>query len=521
MRRPTPFFLVSFATAAISCSSQSASPPPTSPTVDAGADAPATAKEPLALEAGEVGEITFDGGTAVARLTTTGGEKMVVVLASTKLDGTATTYPYALTTEAGSDDTGARKIDDCALAPWSGDAPKDDAAPTGTGPKVGDQRSIIVSSGLTYETITAKAAAVGERAVVWVDTTAAHPATMDPAFITDFLTDFEKIILPRERAVFGMESDQDGDGRISLVFTPLTKESAVAFFLGCDLSELSGCKPGNHGEYLYLTPPADIEPPYNTPAAIKETLAHELGHLVHFNRKVLRNKLTTWPDSAYMIEGFGAFAQDVVGYQAGNFYVAKAGLDQIDDFSVGDVLGRRDAYDTKRDGLLRGGAYWLVRFLYDRAGGDAMSADGTIDGKGGPAAVRAWLDAAGSVSDAVSGRLAPRPLADLTADFYTALVASGASAKGGTEPKNACFSFAKTMTDPLTTRQRGGDPRAEFHGQAMTGPLTHALASADKKLRAGGVDYLTIDVPAGQTELALKVTVDPAAAPRLRVFRAK
>ena len=514
--------VASLSVALASCSSQSpAAAAPTAPADDGGTP-PTTTKGPLALAAGEVGEVTFADDTATARFTTTGGEKMVVVLASTKLDGTSSTFAYSASASADGDDTGVRLVDDCALAPWTAAMPAADPEPSGAGPKVGDTRSIVVSAGVTHETITAKAAAVGERAIVWVDTTAAHPATMEDAFIADFLSDFEKVILPRERAVFGMESDQDGDGRISLVFTPLTKESAVAFFLGCDLAELDGCKPGNHGEYLYLTPPADIEPPYNTPAAIKETLAQELGHLVHFNRKVLRNKLTAWPDSAYMIEGFGAFAQDVIGYQAGNLYVAKAGLDQIDDFSIGDVFGQRDAYDQKRDGLLRGGAYWLVRFLYDRAGGDTMKADGTIDGKGGPAAMHAWLDAPSSVTDGVTGRAAPRPLADVTLDFYTALAASGGSATAGlSEPKNACFAFAKTNTDPLTTRQRGGDPRASFHGQAMTGPAMKPLASADKKLRAGGVDYLTVDVPAGQTELGLTVKVDPKAAARIRVIRVK
>src|SRR6185436_3714989 len=115
--------------------------------------------------------------------------------------------------------------------------------------------------------------------------------------------DFERVSLPRARQVFGTEPDLDHDGRIQLVFTRLTRENGVAFFSSCDLAEqLEGCQGSNHGEYLYLTPPDAIKPPYNTPSAIKEILAHEVAHLLHFQRKVLRNQLTSWEDGAYLCE---------------------------------------------------------------------------------------------------------------------------------------------------------------------------------------------------------------------------
>ncbi len=159
--------------------------------------------------------------------------------------------------------------------------------------------------------------------MVWADITPANPAVIDPAVVQEFLTDFESTILPRARAVFGTESDEDGDGHVQLVFSPVTKDTAVAFFSNCDLKPSIGCSGSNHGEFLYLTPPNAIDPPYNTPAAIKEILAHELSHMIHFNRKVLKTGLGGWNESAYMIEGVGAFAQDVLGYQAGNFYVTR------------------------------------------------------------------------------------------------------------------------------------------------------------------------------------------------------
>ena len=44
--------------------------------------------------------------------------------------------------------------------------------------------------------------------------------------------------------------------------TSKTHQTAVAFFTPCDLKHLSGCPAGNGGEFLYLTPPSAIAPPF-------------------------------------------------------------------------------------------------------------------------------------------------------------------------------------------------------------------------------------------------------------------
>jgi hypothetical protein len=141
--------------------------------------------------------------------------------------------------------------------------------PSGTGPQLDEERAINVALPTGSETIQAKAIAVGKSAVVWADITPAHPAVLDPTEVQAFLTDFENIILPRARTIFGVESDLDTDGHIGLVFTPLTYQTAVAFFISCDL-KLSICRrqPGGVPPTLNA-----IDPPYNTPNAIKKPLA--------------------------------------------------------------------------------------------------------------------------------------------------------------------------------------------------------------------------------------------------------
>ncbi|MEY2932321.1 MAG: hypothetical protein RL033_3070, partial [Pseudomonadota bacterium] len=352
---------------------------------------PGTLAQPLQLEAGQVAElqVASDGSVSGQLVTPTGSERFVLILASTRFDAPSTPLPYTLalrstppastppastppaTTAVSS--SASPLLTGCSLssARFSSSPLVSDPPPvaSGTVPVEGATRTLEVPTRAEPQSITARAISVGEHAVIWADTT--HPTTLDRAFVLQFRDDFERVILPRARQVFGTEPDLDGDGRIQLVFTRLTRERGVAFFSACDLAEqLEGCQGSNRGEFLYLTPPDAIEPPYNSPNAIKEILAHEVAHLLHFQRKVLRNHLPGWNDGVYMSEGIGALAQDVTGYQAGNLYVTRAALAGIDQFSLADVLHGNEP-DPTREGVLRGGAYLFVRYLYDRAGGDA------------------------------------------------------------------------------------------------------------------------------------------------------
>jgi hypothetical protein len=496
------------------CSSNGTTPAPDGGTPDAGSPV-------ITLAPGEVVELPMEEHAAFARLAAPAGtEQFVAIVASTDFTSTST-YAYTVAADPLDFATPATLLTGCSIQsdPWVKAPLPMETEPSGTAPLVGTTRNIAFP-GAGGAIVEGKVAAVGKRAIVWVDTAAAHPANMDQMVIDDFLKDFDDLILPRERQLFGMESDMDKDGRISLVFTPLTRDVAVAFFTGCDLQPQSSCATGNNGEFLYMTPPANIDPPYNTPAAIKETLAHELGHLIHFNRKVLRNKLPDWTESSYMIEGFGGFTQDVSGFQAGNLYVAKAGLDDIDKFSLRDTLADGTRYDTARDGALRGGSYWFVRFVYDKGGGDAQLPDGTIQNKGGPAFLHALLDSPKSVAAALP-ELAQTKTDDVAMDFYTAILMSGDDKAARALPKNPCFAFAPQQTDPITQKPRGGDPYLTFHGSSrMIGPKTQRVSAADGKLRAGGAEYFLIDAP-GQGEVDLTFAVPVEAKPRIRIARTR
>lgn len=509
--------------AALSCSPGLSARRP--PHEVAAASPQAVAAEPQGAEVtlpkvGEVVEVRVDpNGEATARLPApTGKERFVAIIASTRLEHAAAPFEYALTLDAPSPASPSTLVTSCALsrsAEPMAPAEAPSATPSGGAPAEAATRTLVIPGREGASTITARAVAVGTHAIVWADTT--NPTTLDLSFAEQFRADFERLILTRAREVFGSEPDLDGDGRIHLVFSKLTREHGVAFFTGCDLLPSSaGCAGSNRGEYLYLTPPDAIDPPYNTPSAIKEILAHELSHLLHFNRKVLRNQLAAWPDGVYMTEGIGALAQDVVGFQAGNLYVTQAGLDGIDQFSLADVFQPQPRPQSP-DGISRGASYLFARYVYDRGGGDAAEAEHVRD-RGGPALLARLISAPVATVTALLQLPGAAP-AEVALDFFTALAMSNREDVGGAPPSNACFAFQPTSADPVTRRQRGANMFAPYHGRRMTGPRTVQATAVDGRLLAGGVEYVELAPAPRATELALHVRIDPKAQPRLRLGR--
>ncbi len=476
------------------------------------------ASEPLRLAPGEVVELApRAAGQYGVRLATPSGEERfvwVVASAASGPDG----YAYDLSLELEGPPSAARPALGCSLDSQRFRARPEPvaAAPRGEPPPLGQRRTLTMQGEQGLLSFEAEAISRGPHSVVWADRS--NETELDSAFAESFRADFEERIATRARAVFGAESDIDGDGRIHLVFSPLTRNFGVAFFSPCDLSAPSapGCAGSNRGEFLYLTPPNAIDPPYNTPSAIKEILSHELSHLLHFDRKVLDHRATRWQDGRYFIEGVGALSQDVTGDQAGNLYVTMAGLRGLSGFGISDLVGE-SARDPERHGVLRGLGYLFVRYLYDRAGADAVEG-GALTGRGGPQMLRALLGDAEPVGLAFE-RVMGAALPDASFDFYTALAMSNRDEVGGAAPKNPCFAYLPTAIDPLTKRQRGANLFARFHGQQMPGPELSPAREADGQLRGGGADLLLLEARPAQAAREALLRVDPSAQPRVRVGR--
>jgi hypothetical protein len=313
-----------------------------------------------------------------------------------------------------------------------------------------------------------------------------------------------------------------------VLFSPLVAElQATAYVNPYDLITDPLARPqgvaANDQELIYVSPPQLLEPYMATPNAIIETLAHEFQHAIYFYRKYLLNDLPlSAAESAYVTEGLSALAQDLTGYQAGNFFVAKAGLDGIAQVSANDLVLSSGSYYMDRDGELRGAAYLLLRYLYDQAGGDTVQPDGSFQAATSPgiAWLRAFMDSpllGGENVEAATGR----PLAETIADWYTAMMVDdrldASDAPLNADPR---WNYLPTQVDPLTDRVRGTTMFEDFRGMVQkTGPLIVDLAAADGIIRAGGVEYLSLTAT-GPGSVTVTFVGDPAnVALFVRVFR--
>ncbi len=394
--------------------------------------------------------------------------------------------------------------------PWGEGGPPPEPAPN-----EGETRQFEIADGNNVvQTIDAEAVRVTSELVIYMDRTTPGAGDIAADDLDEITAGFGDVVLPRERIFFGQESDVNDDQHVSVLFSPLTYEHAVAYVSPWDLitdpQEQPPGVPTNNQELLYLTPPDVIPAPYNTPRAIIETMAHEFQHAIYFYRKFMLNDNFGADENAYVTEGLSALAQDLSGYAAGNLYVTKHALDHINDLSAARAIGGGLGYDQFYDGALRGGAYLFIRYLYDQAGGDELDGAGVVtETEQGAAWLRAFVDRPELGWENIELATGSEPR-DVMAHWFAAMMIDDRGPEGADLSADPVLNYLPVANCPLTNAPRGMSMFLPFHGQGMAGPTIQAIADADGNLHAGGVDYLSFGAAeAGQTTLT--VTSDVAA----------
>lgn len=469
-----------------------------------GADTGDTAEPagPAALEPGDVADMTAtDAGVEIELANP--GTYIVTLVSQAVMPGEV--YGYGANAEA------AARVEPGDPRPT---VPHDDD-PAPVSVAVGDTRTFEVWDGSDEVTVTAEATQVTDGVVFWVDTTTENPLSFDQSVLDDFLDQFQTIVIPRERQVFGEESDVDGDEKIHVLLSyTVNMYGAVAYVTSCDIGA-ANCT-GNGGEIVYLGIP-DPDSGYSSAGGIAETVAHELNHLIYGWHKYALNDQPGAQENIYLTEGMSALAQDLTGYNNGNQYVWAAALDapqlgdeaSIDSVSVNDFLRGTTYYDADRDGPLRGAAYLFLRYLFEQAGGMTVEADGTLVDAGGMAFLHDWFDAPELGGDTVPVTTG-REVQDTILDWYTALVVTGR-----VENDNPAWNYQERVADPLTGYEFGVDPYATIHGWLrLDGPRVQPLDGADGEIRGGGVEYLEVEVTEAGV-VSVPVSADARAVARI------
>ncbi len=385
----------------------------------------------------------------------------------------------------------------------------------------GDERTFSVYDGSSYQTITALATNVTDSVILWEDQTTPNGfGELDRETVDGVLSLFDSPVLPRERQVFGDESDVDGDGKVSVLLSYTVNEyGAVAYVQWGDIGVGSGVDSANGGEIIYLGIP-DPTSHYSTDYGIEETVAHEFNHLIYAWHKLAENDQPLAQENPYITEGTSALAQDLTGYNNGNQYVWGAALDMsemygddamsIQSASINDVMRGAGGYDSNRDGVLRGTSYLFLRYLFEQAGGFTVESDGSFTDNGGIAWIHSFFDSPALGPDAVE-ETTGRSFDDVVMDWYTAIMVTGR-----VDNSNPAWNYQERVVDPITGYSFGMDPFANLYGIQLTGPFVQDWDAADGRIYAGGVEYLQVTITEATT---LTMPVDPAAMARARVLR--
>lgn len=390
----------------------------------------------------------------------------------------------------------------------------------GTPPKVGDQRSFKVEG----QTITAEAVLVDSAAAYWVDRTTQPQASVDPQVLDELSKGFGGVVVPRERVYFGQESDLDGDGHIAVLFSPLvTQSGAMAYVSPCDLLDptvVPACAGSNQAEILYAPPPSDLPSYMGSSTAQLELFAHELQHAIYFFRKFVSKNSLAGAENPYLHEGMSDLAVDLCGYNLGLIYRYKEGLDEVDSLSVPNLT--TDSITSyvpgADDGIMRGGADVLLRYLFDQAGGDDIDAGGTPKDKGGIKWLRSYVDDAELGQKSILGT-AGLTVEELTKQFWTALALSNRGPSYGPLNPDPRYNFLPVAPDPVTGNNRGLNLYGTVKSTKLMGPRIQSFTKPDGSLRSGGAELLQLVV--NSTLLRFAVKTKPEAKAMVRVIRTR
>jgi hypothetical protein len=276
-------------------------------------------------------------------------------------------------------------------------------------PAPGSIRSFKVLSSLaatsTFATVAAQLAYVGGNVLLYVDTLA--PAGgFTPSQLQGFGQYFDQVLYPIDTTAFGAPTDLDQNGRVVVLMSPVVNHDTPAatcssqgyvtgFFDPEDFNGPSDVN-SNQGEIFYSIVPdpagafscahtvADVD------GLVPATFLHELQHLINFSQHVVVNG--GQPGASWLDEGLSIAAEELGSLQyeqqcpppacrsnpAQLFPDSSQGFVQsflFDSYQFA-LLPDTASITLENDGdqgvSWRGGAWLLVRWLADQAGGNGF-----------------------------------------------------------------------------------------------------------------------------------------------------
>ncbi len=248
-----------------------------------------------------------------------------------------------------------------------------------TPPAVGDTRTFNVISTMnsitTYKEVPGELRYASDNLYVYVDEE--NRDDISDADLQKLAYSFEGVALPRERSLFGHESDINLDGHISILMTCTVNRMATSgglvtgFFFPGDLYQRSAVNPASNAQEIFYTLVPDPDGKCGTPVTadfavnniLPGVLAHEYQHMNSFQQHVFKNKGST--EEPWLNECLSHFSEDLTGFGHENPSRVKLFLSQP---------SRTPVISAGAPTLPeRGACYTFLRYLYEQSpDGDAF-----------------------------------------------------------------------------------------------------------------------------------------------------
>jgi hypothetical protein len=227
-----------------------------------------------------------------------------------------------------------------------------------------------------YVTVTAEPAYRGTNFDIYIDERDLDAFSLDE--LANVAGNFDERV-PDERALFGDESDVDGNGKFSVLLTREINalgESygglVTGYFYALDLFDAALYPASNESEIIYAIVPnpdgalGTIKVSYELIMnnILPGVLPHEFQHMANFNAHRFVN--TTGTEASWLNEGLSHLAEDIYGIDEYGF-MPSSGIENPS--RVANYLKNVDKTCFTCGSTLaqRGGAYLFLRYLYEQA----------------------------------------------------------------------------------------------------------------------------------------------------------
>ena len=191
----------------------------------------------------------------------------------------------------------------------------------------------------SFTDVQAEVKKVSQHAVIAQDVNAPSGGFTTQDF-TDIANEWETLIYPTDTAYFGAESDRNGDGHVTILYTGEVNRATSAgsssfiagFFWGGDLVKKSeyqqigrSCPQTNEQEIFYMLVPdpnGTINGNARSVTLVRQntrgTLAHEFQHMINQGSRLL-NPAVDSSEVVWLNESLSHFAEEIVGRRLRGF----------------------------------------------------------------------------------------------------------------------------------------------------------------------------------------------------------